>query len=139
LSELPPLLQGDGDRHVAAILHLLDGEEHTLPEAAETLRLLLGVEKHLGEPHAYHNVARAFQAVGRPALAALHYEILLAGAWQAPSADALRQAARQDYMAFLRDSLRGDLGNKNLADHFAHRLRDLAGDATPSGSPGSGR
>jgi hypothetical protein len=83
------------------------------------------------EAHSYRDLARALEDAGRPVLAALNYEILLAGKWHGRFGEALHQVAREEYTALLRASLRRNPPNKDVADFFRARLQSLAADSAP--------
>jgi hypothetical protein len=118
---------GRGDALRLVGYRLLD-----LRQPAHAARLFQRVQSQRPfEGHSYRDLARALEAAGRPALAALNYDILLAGTWHPRFGDALHQVAREEYAALLRESLRCNTGNKGLAEFFRARLDELSGADTP--------
>jgi hypothetical protein len=117
---------GRGDALRLVGYRLLD-----LRQPAHAARLFQRVQSQRPfEAHSYRDLARALEEAGRPALAALNYEVLLAGTWHPRFGDALHQVAREEYAALLHDSLRRNLGNKELAEFFRTRLKELSSDDT---------
>lgn len=77
------------------------------------------------EPHSYLDLARSLEACGKYGLAALQYEVVLAGTWHARFHDSLKLVAREDYARMIRQAaeakaLSGDLGN-----HLGDRLEQM--------------
>jgi hypothetical protein len=113
---------GRGDALRLAGYRLLD-----LRQAAHAARLFSSVQKQRPfEPHSYRDLARALEDAGRPALAALQYEIILAGDWHQRFGSALKQVAREEYAALMRDAVRRNLVGKEVADFFGSRLEQVA-------------
>ncbi len=77
------------------------------------------------EPQAYRDLARAFELAGKPGLAAVQYEILLAGKWH-NRFRSLKQVVLEEYCLLMRTAIRGKSINKPLSDLFAARLAALA-------------
>jgi hypothetical protein len=63
------------------------------------------------EPQTHHAMAQCLEAMKLADLAALHYEIALAGKWD-PRFGAFRQIAGLDYLRFLERVAKGDLASK---------------------------
>jgi hypothetical protein len=113
---------GRGDALRLAGFRLLD-----LGQAARAARLFGRVQRGRPfEPHSYRDLARALQDAGRPALAALQYEVILAGDWHGRFGPALKQVALEEYAALLQDALRRKAVRKELADVFGERLEGMA-------------
>src|SRR5262249_58831829 len=66
------------------------------------------------EAHSYRDLARTLEEAGRPVLAALQYEVLLAADWHTRFGPALKQVVLEEYAALLRDPLpRQALGGRS--------------------------
>jgi hypothetical protein len=77
------------------------------------------------EPHSYRDLARSLEACGKFGLAAIHYEIILAGTWHARFHASLKEVALEEYAAMMRDALRRRAVTGKLADQFGERLEKL--------------
>jgi hypothetical protein len=116
---------GRGDALRLVGYRLLD-----LGQAAYATRLFRQVQTHWPfEAHSYRDLARALEEAGRPALAAVQYEILLAGTWHNRFGESLKEVAREEYAGLLRASLRQPIANKEIAAYFRRRIPDLAPEA----------
>jgi len=78
------------------------------------------------EPHSYRDLARSLEDSGRYGLAAVQYEILLAGTWHNRFRDSLKQVAREEYARMMQEAIRKKALRKELADHFGERLEKMA-------------
>jgi hypothetical protein len=78
------------------------------------------------EAHSYRDLARALEACGLPAMAALQYEIILAGSWHQRFGTALQEVAQEEYAALMQDAVRRRLVRKELLDLFGERLERMA-------------
>src|SRR5213078_1969530 len=58
------------------------------------------------EAHSYRDLARGLEESGRFGLAAVQYEIILAGTWHARFGDALKTVAREEYVQMMQAALR---------------------------------
>src|SRR5205807_10610212 len=56
------------------------------------------------EPHSYRDLARSLEQTGRFGLAALQYEIVLAGSWHNPFGDSLKPLARGVYAQLMQQA-----------------------------------
>jgi tetratricopeptide (TPR) repeat protein len=79
------------------------------------------------EPHSYRDLARSLEESGRFGLAALQYEVVLAGAWHNRFRDSLKEVAREEYVRMLRDALTRKAVDGKLANLLGDRLEELAG------------
>jgi hypothetical protein len=77
------------------------------------------------EPHSYRDLARALESNGRYGLAALNYEIVLAGTWHNRFRDSLKHVAREDYAQMMQQALRQPGVSPEVADFFGQRLKGL--------------
>jgi hypothetical protein len=89
------------------------------------------------EPHSYRDLARGLEEMGNYALAAVHYEIVLAGAWHPrfgpngpqswdeASQASLRSVATEEYARMMREALRQHKLGAGLAAFFGERLEHL--------------
>lgn len=77
------------------------------------------------EPHSYRDLARSLELSGNYALAALNYELLLAGAWHARFHDSLAVIARDEYCRLMQEALRRKAVSVPVAERFGARLEVL--------------
>jgi hypothetical protein len=74
------------------------------------------------EPHSYRDLARALEAGGRFGLAALQYEIVLAGTWHPRFRDAFRTVAQEEYAQMMQQAVRQKAVSPALLYYFGGRL-----------------
>jgi tetratricopeptide (TPR) repeat protein len=99
-----------------------------LKQGAAAIRLFHVVEQQRPfEPHSYRDLARSLEDQGRYALAAVHYEIVLAGTWHNRFRDSLKVVAEEEYVRMMREAVRKKAVSHTLADHFAARINALTG------------
>jgi hypothetical protein len=86
------------------------------------------------EPHSYRDLARTLEAkeTSKYALAALQYEIILAGTWDNRFHDSLKMVAREEYVQMMQNALREKGVSPRLANIFGERLEGLASAQKPS-------
>jgi hypothetical protein len=77
------------------------------------------------EPHCYRDLARSLEESGRYALAAVQYEILLAGTWHNRFRESLKEVGQEEYVRMMREALRRKAVGKKLARYFGERLERL--------------
>jgi hypothetical protein len=78
------------------------------------------------EPHSYRDLARSLEECGLYGLAAVQYEIVLAGTWHARFHDAsLKQVVQEEYARMMQDAIRRKAVGDKLADHFGERLERM--------------
>jgi hypothetical protein len=117
-----------GDALRLAGYHLLD-----MNQAAQAAQLFLHVQRDRPfEPHSYRDLARSLEECDKPALAALQYEIVLAGEWHSRFGQDLKNVVREEYAHLMRDAIQRKLVTGKLADHFGERLERMASQDKPS-------
>ncbi|HEV3445796.1 MAG TPA: VIT domain-containing protein, partial [Gemmataceae bacterium] len=77
------------------------------------------------EPHSYRDLARSLEAAGNYGLAALQYEIILAGTWHNRFGDSLKNVALEEYALMMREAIQKRAVSKELANHFGERLEQI--------------
>jgi len=82
------------------------------------------------EPHAYRDLARSLEAAGRFGLAAVYYEIVLAGTWHGRFHASLKTVVLEEYCRMMRGANRGGSVGRALAECFCDRLEHLASTST---------
>jgi hypothetical protein len=99
-----------------------------LGQPAQACRLFRQVEDNRPfEPHSYRDLARSLEETGRYGLAALQYEIVLAGTWHNRFHDSLKEVAREEYVHMLREALTRQAVKGPVAKWLGNRLEELAG------------
>jgi tetratricopeptide (TPR) repeat protein len=97
-----------------------------LNQAAHAVRLFDRVQRQRPfEPHSYLDLARSLEQSGKYGLAAVQYEIALAGKWHARFHESLKDVAREDYGRMMRQAIRQKKVSDALADHFGERLEKM--------------
>jgi hypothetical protein len=97
-----------------------------LEEPGQAARLFTQVQRQRPfEPHSYRDLARALESNGRFGLAALNYEIVLAGTWHNRFRDSLKQVAREEYAEMMQQALRQRAVSPDLVSYFGGRLERL--------------
>jgi tetratricopeptide (TPR) repeat protein len=84
------------------------------------------------EPHSYRDMARSLEDCGKFGLAALQYEIVLAGAWHNRFRESLKGVSQEEYVSMMRQALQQRTVTGKLAELFAARLEQLASVKTQS-------
>jgi hypothetical protein len=119
---------GRGDALRLVGYRLLD-----LKQPGQAARLFAQVQRQRPfEPHSYRDLARSLEDAGRYGLAAVQYEAVLAGTWPSRFRESLKQVAREEYAAMMRDAVRRHAVGPDLADLFGERLEKLAADTKTS-------
>jgi hypothetical protein len=77
------------------------------------------------EPHSYLDLARALEECGKYGLAAVQYEIVLAGSWHARFHASLKVVAQEDYARMMRAAIQSKKLKTDLAEHFGDRLEKM--------------
>jgi tetratricopeptide (TPR) repeat protein len=97
-----------------------------LKQAGQAARLFSGVQRGRPfEPHSYRDLARALEEAGRYPLAALQYELVLAGSWHARFHDSLKQVVQEEYAHMMREAIARKAVSGKLADYFGERVERM--------------
>jgi len=97
-----------------------------LDQPGQAARLFAQVQRQRPfEPHSYRDLARALESNGRYGLAALNYEVVLAGTWHNRFRDSIKYVAREDYAEMMQQALRQRAVSPELAGYFGERLEGL--------------
>jgi uncharacterized protein YfaP (DUF2135 family) len=97
-----------------------------LKQPAHAARLFQRVQRQRPfEPHSYRDLARSLEESGKYGLAAVQYEVLLAGTWHSRFHDSLKQVALEEYARMMQQAIRHRQVSKKLADHFGERLERM--------------
>jgi hypothetical protein len=84
------------------------------------------------EPHSYRDLAQSLEKSGKPAWAALQYELVLAGTWHNRFHDDLKAVVREEYARMMQDAVNQKKVTGKLADFFGERLEGLAAAQKPA-------
>src|SRR5262249_43165053 len=104
-----------------------------LRQPGQAARLFRQVQKSRPfEAHSYRDLAHSLEASGRYGLAALQYDVVLAGSWHARFGEALKQVAREEYATMLGEALRRKAVDGPLAEQFRSRLKEVGGQTGPA-------
>jgi tetratricopeptide (TPR) repeat protein len=97
-----------------------------LKQPAQAVRLFDRVQRQRPfEPHSYLDLARSLEESGKFGLAAVHYEIVLAGTWHPRFHQSLKTVALEDYARMMRQAIAKQSLKPNLADHFGDRIEKM--------------
>jgi hypothetical protein len=97
-----------------------------LKQPVQAARLFQRVQRQRPfEPHSYRDLARSLEQSGKYGLAAVQYEIILAGTWHNRFGDALKLVAREEYAHMLREAIASKTVSRELANHFGERLEQM--------------
>jgi tetratricopeptide (TPR) repeat protein len=77
------------------------------------------------EPHSYLDLARSLEQDGKYGLAALQYEIVLAGTWHQRFHDSLKLVAAEEYARMMRQAVQQKGVPAELARHFGECLEKM--------------
>jgi len=98
-----------------------------LKQAAQAARLFSQVQKQRPfEPHSYRDLAHALEESGKYGLAAINYEIVLAGTWHNRFRQELKVVAQEEYAHMMQEAIRQKRVSGSLANHFGERLEQMA-------------
>ncbi len=102
-------------------------------QSAAAAKLFEQVERNRPfEPHSYRDLARSLQESGKVGLAAIEYEIMLAGTWNNRFHDSLKVVAREEYVQMMQQAVRDKSASPRLLDAFGERLEGLQASREPS-------
>jgi tetratricopeptide (TPR) repeat protein len=109
---------GRGDALRLVGYRLLD-----LGQPAQAARLFDRVEKQRPfEPHSYLDMARSLEECGKYGLAAIHYEIALAGTWHNRFGGSIREVGQEEYVRMMRQAVTDKKITPGLADFFGNTI-----------------
>src|SRR4029077_4933723 len=77
------------------------------------------------EPHSYRDLARALEESGKFGLAALQYELVLAGTWHNRFRDSLKTVAEEEYARMMHEAVRRKDVSKELKNYFGEQIEKL--------------
>jgi len=94
---------------------------------AQAARLFSQVQKQRPfEPHSYRDLAHALEHSGQYGLAAINYEIILAGNWHNRFRQELKLIAGEEYAHMMQEAIRRGHVSTKLANLFGERLEQMA-------------
>jgi hypothetical protein len=112
---------GRGDALRLVGYRLLD-----LGQAGQAARLFGQVQRQRPfEPHSYRDFAHALEQSGKYGLAAVNYEIVLAGTWHNRFRQELKTVAMEEYAHMMQESIRRKAVSLSLANVFGERLEQM--------------
>jgi hypothetical protein len=121
LSTLAEIVPGNADVLRAAGYRLLDRKQ-----PAFAVRLFERVqEQRPFEPHSYRDLARSLEDAGKYGLAAVQYEIVQAGTWNAKFTTSLKEVVLEEYAHMMRDAIRRKAVGNKLINLFGERLEGV--------------
>ncbi|HEV3116087.1 MAG TPA: hypothetical protein VGY58_03485, partial [Gemmataceae bacterium] len=77
------------------------------------------------EPHSYRDLARALEESGKFGLAALQYELVLAGTWHNRFRDSLKTIAEEEYARMMHEAVRRKDVSNELKSYFGEQIEKL--------------
>jgi hypothetical protein len=94
-----------------------------LKQPAQAARLFQQVERSRPfEPHSYRDLARSLEDSGNFGLAALQYELVLAGTWHNRFHASLKEVAQEEYVHLLHEAINRKAVRPEVANVFGERL-----------------
>lgn len=97
-----------------------------LQQPAQAARLFSQVQKQRPfEPHSYRDLAHALEHSGHYGLAAINYEIVLAGNWHNRFRQELKLVAGEEYAHMMQETIRRRHVSSRLANLFGERLEQM--------------
>ncbi len=98
-----------------------------LQQPAQAARLFSQVQKQRPfEPHSYRDFAHALEQSEHYGLAALNYEIILAGNWHNRFRQELKLVAQEEYAHMMQEAIRRRHTSSKLTNLFGERLEQMA-------------
>ncbi len=105
-----------------------------LKQPGQASRLFQQVQRQRPfEPHSYRDLAHGLEDSGLYGLAAIQYEIVLAGSWHNRFRDSLKLVVLEEYAHMMQEALRRKAVNPAVANFFGERLENLSRQAQPAG------
>jgi hypothetical protein len=99
-----------------------------MKQAGQAARLFGHVQRQRPfEPHSYRDLARSLEESGKYGLAAVQYEIVLAGTWHNRFRESLKTVVQEEYARMMQEAVRRRAVNAELANQFGERLERMAG------------
>jgi tetratricopeptide (TPR) repeat protein len=99
-----------------------------LKQPAQAVRLFQQVQRSRPfEPHSYRDLARSLEESGKFALAAVQYEILLAGTWHSRFRDSLKAVVLEEYARMMQEAVRRKDVRPEIKNQFGERLERMVG------------
>jgi hypothetical protein len=100
-----------------------------MPAAAARLFARVQADRPF-EPHSYRDLARSLEETGKWALAAVNYEIALAGEWHNRFRGTISVVCKEEYIRMLRRAVRDKALPKAVINRFGERLEQLSAGGT---------
>jgi hypothetical protein len=98
-----------------------------LQQPAQAARLFSQVQKQRPfEPHSYRDLAHALEQSGQYGLAAINYEIVLAGTWHNRFRQELKLVTLEEYAHMMQEAIHHKHVSNKLANLFGERLEQMA-------------
>jgi tetratricopeptide (TPR) repeat protein len=99
----------------------------SLGQPDQAVRLFQQVQRQRPfEPHSYRDLALSLETGGKYGLAAVQYEIILAGTWHNRFRESLKQVAQEEYARMMEEAVRRPDVRGELKNHFGERLEQLS-------------
>jgi len=118
LTSLIPLHPTNADVSRSVGYRLLDAKQNAL-----AVHLFERIQQQrTDDPHSYRDLARALGDANMCGLAAIQYEIVLAGTWDNKYAGSMKEVAQEEYAHMMRDAIRRKLVSNKLIEVFGERL-----------------
>jgi tetratricopeptide (TPR) repeat protein len=97
-----------------------------LKQPAQAVRLFQQVQRNRPfEPHSYRDLARSLEESGKFGLAALQYELVLAGTWHNRFRDSLKMVAQEEYARMMHEAVRRKDVGLELKNYFGEQIEKL--------------
>jgi hypothetical protein len=97
-------------------------------QSAQAVKLFEQVQRSRPfEPHSYRDLARSLEEAGKFGLAALQYEIILAGTWHNRFHQSIKTVAFEEYLRMMQEAVRRKDVSPKLKDYFGGQLERWAG------------
>ncbi len=104
-----------------------------LKQPGQAARLFQQVQRQRPfEPHSYRDLARSLEDSGLYGLAAIEYEIVLAGTWHNRFGTSLKEVVLEEYARMMQEAIRRKAVSPAVANHFGERLEQLSRDRQPA-------